>query len=73
MRLTNEEEREELLDEYHQVEEQHQLKREMMEIRMHLARAEASGDDEEVEELERILEEIEEETRELEDEAREQE
>ncbi len=48
-------------------------KREMMEIRMHLARAEASGDDEEVEELERILEEIEEETRELEDEAREQE
>jgi len=69
----NEEEREELLDEYHQVEEHHQLKREMLEIRMQLARAEASGDDEEVEELERVLEEIEEETRELEDEAREQE
>lgn len=69
----NEEEREELLDEYHQVEEHHQLKREMMEIRMQLARAEASGDEDEVDELGQILEEIEEEARELDEAAREQE
>ena len=61
----NEEEREELLEEYHLVELKYELKREMMEISFQLSRAKNSGDEDEVDELERILEEIEEESREL--------
>ena len=63
---SNGEDFEELLDEYHQVETKYQVKREMMEARLHLARAKAHGDEEQIDEFQRILEELEEEAIELE-------
>ena len=63
---SNGEDFEELLDEYHQVETKYQVKREMMEARLHLARAKAHGDEEQIDEFQRVLEELLEEASELE-------
>ena len=62
----NDEQREELLEEFHHVEQKHQLQREAMEVKLQLLRAEVYGEDEEVDELEQILEELAEEAQFLE-------
>jgi len=63
----NEEEREELLEQFHHLEEIYQLQREIMEIRLNIARAKAFGDTDEVEELTIHLDEMEQEAKEQED------
>ncbi|MFP6900266.1 MAG: hypothetical protein VCA36_04950 [Opitutales bacterium] len=63
----NEEQREELLEQFERFEEKHYLNREIMETRLHLARANAYGDEDEADELNQRLKGLEKETRELEE------
>ena len=56
-----------LLEQFHRLEEKYQLQREIMEVRLLIARAKAFEDTDEVEELARHLEEMELEAQEQED------
>jgi hypothetical protein len=60
----DEDRREGLLEQFERFEEKHHLNREILEIRLNIARAEAFDDEDEVEELNRHLEEVEQELQE---------